>query len=74
MDSRYSVRWVRRSGETVTIETMSDMELAAARHLLEREDPVAPVAAALFDAVADELDRRASAPVSESTLSERRAA
>ena len=47
MDSRYSVRWVRRSGETVTIETMSDMELAAARHLLEREDPFDPVAAAL---------------------------
>ena len=62
MDSRYDVKWVRRSGETIAIESMSDLELAAARHMLEREDPFDPVAATLFDAVAEELERRMQEP------------
>jgi len=62
MESRYSVKWVRRSGESVAIESMSDLELATARHMLEREDPFDPVAASMFDAVAEELNRRMNDP------------
>ena len=62
MESRYSMRWRRRNGESVAIETMSDRELVAARHMLEREDPFDPIAAALYDAVDQELDRRANEP------------
>ena len=62
MKSRYPVRWRRRSGETVAIEQMSDIELAAARHILEREDAIDPIAALLFDAVTEELRGRSAAP------------
>ena len=37
MESRYSVRWMRRDGGIVPIETMSDVELAAARGCLDRD-------------------------------------
>jgi hypothetical protein len=60
MKSRYPVRWTRRNGETIAIEHLSDVELAAARHILEREDPIDPIAAAMLTAVTDELRARGS--------------
>ena len=75
MDSRYSVRWMRRSGDVVAIEDLNDLELIVARDRLDREDANDPVAAALLDAVRGELHRRKGAtdPV-ESAGEERRAA
>jgi hypothetical protein len=58
MESRYSVRWAPRSGGSVAIEAMTDRELMAARYVLEREDPVDPVATTLLQAVSAELRRR----------------
>ncbi|HTM58653.1 MAG TPA: hypothetical protein VL123_09585 [Candidatus Udaeobacter sp.] len=73
MDSRYSVRWMRRGGEVVAIEDLDDLELIVARERLDREDGSDPVAAAMLDAVRDELHRRkGSDPVE--IVTERRAA
>ena len=58
MESRYSVKWVRHSGQTIRIEDMIDLELLRAQHVLEREDVSDPVAGALLDAISNEVERR----------------
>jgi hypothetical protein len=65
MESRYAVRWVRYSGETIRIEDMTDLELVRAHHSLEREDVSDPVAGALLDAIAEEAERRVGVPAGE---------
>ena len=75
MESRYSVRWAPRSGRSVAIEAMTDRELMAARYVLEREDPVDPVATTLLQAVSAELRRRTeSAAHDDAPFDERREA
>ena len=58
MESRYSVKWVRHSGQTIRIEDMTDLEVVRAHHALEREDVSDPVAGPLLDAIAIEAERR----------------
>ena len=65
MESRYPVRWEGSGGESRAIERLSDLEIAAALHALEREDASDPVACALLAAVSEESRRRRGAQIEE---------
>jgi hypothetical protein len=65
METRYAVRWEGGGAEPLPIERMSDLEIAAALHALEREDASDPVASALLMAVSAEARRRQGARIEE---------